>query len=1474
MATCEGDISTPPDRNASPRLAVPIPQQVVRDSVVLDLSAHFTDPDGDALSFTAMSSNTAVVRAELAGAAATLIAVVKGSATVTVTATDPDGATATHGFAVTVPNRAPRVVVAIPDAEALTGDQVTIRVAGYFTEPDQDSLTFGAETTEVGVATVSVTGDEVTVGAISPGVATITVTATDPEGLVAAQDFHLTVPNRAPRATDPLPDIELEVGEEVETRMSGHFADPDGEELAFTASSSREAVTEVGVSGADLTVGATAKGTATITVTATDPGGLVAVQGFLVTVPNRAPEAVDSLPDIEVEVGETVGLELSRFFMDPDGDDLVFAATSSDSVRAVAETSGAEARVRAVAKGTATIEVSATDTEGLTARLAFSVRVPNRAPSATAALPDIEVEVGEATGTDLGAHFTDPDGDILVFAAESSDPAVARVSVTGERVTVGAVAKGAATVTVTATDTEGLAATQSLRVTVPNRAPRVTDTLPDIEVEVGGEASAKMSHHFVDPDGDGLTYRAESSQGGVAGVAVSGDEVLVRAVAKGTATIAVTATDTEGLAATQSFRVAVPNRAPEAVDSLPDIEVEVGETVGLELSRFFMDPDGDDLVFAATSSDTLRAVAETSGAEARVRAVAKGTATIEVSATDTEGLTARLAFSVRVPNRAPSATEALPDVEVEVGEATGAALGAHFADPDGDILAFAAESSHPAVATVSVSTNRFTVTAVSKGAATVTVTATDPEGLKVAQSFRVTVPNRAPEAANALPDLELHVGEESATDMSAHFVDPDGDTLFFTAESSDSMVAAAHVSGDRVTVSALAWGTTTVTVTASDPEDLTATGVFQVTVPNRGPRVHTPMPYRRLEVGEEIEMSLLDHFADPDGDSLTFRAWSSDSSVVSVGVAGNGLTLRAMAKGGVEITVMATDPASLEVEANFTVRVPNRAPRSERTIGDQGVASGGQIILKPSRYFSDPDGDTLSFAVESSDTAVATALVRRGEVQVRGIAPGTATMTLKATDPEGLTATQIFDVVVTRRNRAPRPQGNIPDESLEAGAEVTTDLSDYFTDPDGDDLAFTAESSDPTVATAGISDDQLTTTAVDSGTATITVTATDPGGLTAAQSFAVAVDHTPTDGAPRPNGYITDQGLYEGDEYSLDVSGYFTDPDGDPLTFAATSSHPGVATAAAAAADVTVRAISAGRATITVTATDPGGLYATQAFSVLVRRRGASGDFDISLIFTDAVPVAHRPTLEAAALWWRSVLSDTEWDDVAINGTRTCRGTEVDLDVVDDLAILVNVVEMDGDLGTVARAGVCIARDEGHSHAPVLGFIRFDKADIDLLEQYDDLWEIMVHETTHVLGFGPRWVQLNLLDQETDPHFTGPRAIAAFDAAGGADYSGAKVPTQPGRGHWRESVFGSELMSSFLFVNRREPLSAITLEALTDMGYYVDLSFADDYELDGVESDVGAMDPARIINLADDFDRGPVMIIDRDGNIVRVIPGR
>ena len=64
----------------------------------------------------------------------------------------------------------------------------------------------------------------------------------------------------------------------------------------------------------------------------------------------------------------------------------------------------------------------------------------------------------------------------------------------------------------------------------------------------------------------------------------------------------------------------------------------------------------------------------------------------------------------------------------------------------------------------------------------------------------------------------------------------------------------------------------------------------------------------------------------------------------------------------------------------------------------------------------------------------------------------------------------------------------------------------------------------------------------------------------------------------------------------------FRDPDGDPLTYEATTSAPAAASVAVSGSTVTVRAVAAGTATVTVTATDIGGsnTAATLAFSVSV----------------------------------------------------------------------------------------------------------------------------------------------------------------------------------------------------------------------------------------------------------------------------------
>ena len=69
---------------------------------------------------------------------------------------------------------------------------------------------------------------------------------------------------------------------------------------------------------------------------------------------------------------------------------------------------------------------------------------------------------------------------------------------------------------------------------------------------------------------------------------------------------------------------------------------------------------------------------------------------------------------------------------------------------------------------------------------------------------------------------------------------------------------------------------------------------------------------------------------------------------------------------------------------------------------------------------------------------------------------------------------------------------------------------------------------------------------------------------------------------------------------NVDVSGAFVDPDGDALSFMAVTSAPQVVTVAVTGAFVMLAAAREGAATIRVTATDPGGLSATQAFAVTV----------------------------------------------------------------------------------------------------------------------------------------------------------------------------------------------------------------------------------------------------------------------------------
>ena len=89
--------------------------------------------------------------------------------------------------------------------------------------------------------------------------------------------------------------------------------------------------------------------------------------------------------------------------------------------------------------------------------------------------------------------------------------------------------------------------------------------------------------------------------------------------------------------------------------------------------------------------------------------------------------------------------------------------------------------------------------------------------------------------------------------------------------------------------------------------------------------------------------------------------------------------------------------------------------------------------------------------------------------------------------------------------------------------------------------------------------------------------------------------------APLPSGAIPFQTLAAGgDEARVDVAPYFSDPDGDPLSYAVASGDAGVVRASMTGSIVLLNPVAAGTTIARVTATDSGGLSATQPMGVTV----------------------------------------------------------------------------------------------------------------------------------------------------------------------------------------------------------------------------------------------------------------------------------
>ena len=455
--------------------------------------------------------------------------------------------------------------------------------------------------------------------------------------------------------------------------------------------------------------------------------------------------------------------------------------------------------------------------------------------------------------------------------------------------------------------------------------------------------------------------------------------------------------------------------------------------------------------------------------------------------------------------------------------------------------------------------------------------------------------NNSPNTVGPIPTQTVGMGTTQTMNLLTWFNDIDGDALTYTASSADTTIATVSVSDTTLTLTPVAVGTVTITLTGTDAGGLSATHGFTLNVQvNKAPTAKGTIPTQLLTPnGNSVSIDAYHYFSDPEDDALSYSASSSDTAIATASISGSWVSVSPLAKGTATITVTATDLGGLSADQTFSV-LTDHPPTTVGTIPSQEVMETKTLALNVSGYFSDPEGDALTYTANSSDTATADVTVLNDTVDLQGKAEGTATITVTVTDTSGSTATQTFSLTVTAFNDPPVTVGTIPDQSVvDGGDAATVELTTYFGDTTDDTLTYTADSSDTAVATASVSDATVSVSPVAAGSATITATATDTAGSTATQTFSVSVRANQAPTLSKTFDSYTEEGAAL---ISIDLSQHFSDPDGDSLTYTASTTNSSIGGVSVSGSTLTIGGAETGVASISVTASDPYGKSVSTGF--------------------------------------------------------------------------------------------------------------------------------------------------------------------------------------------------------------------------------------------------------------------------------------
>ena len=405
-------------------------------------------------------------------------------------------------------------------------------------------------------------------------------------------------------------------------------------------------------------------------------------------------------------------------------------------------------------------------------------------------------------------------------------------------------------------------------------------------------------------------------------------------------------------------------------------------------------------------------------------AYANGTTTLTVRAVDSENLSAstEVMVTINAINDTPVLT--LSTTNLSLNEDFGTfTINTTATDVEDGVLSFTVSGQDASILTVSTAINQIILTSVANanGTVTLTVSATDSDALTANTEVVVIINDIDDTPVLTISTTNLSLSEDFGTFIiDTTEGDIEDGVLPFTVSGQDASILTVSTAINQIILTSVANanGTVTLTVSATDSEDLTVSTEVVVIINAVNDTPVLTISTTNLSLSEDFGTFIINTTAsDAEDGVLSFTVSGQDASVLTVSTFTNQIILTSVANanGTVTLTVNTTNSDAITVTTEVVVVINAVSDSPTLTLSTTNLSLNedfGTFIINTTA--SDAEDGVLSFTVSGQDASVLTVSTSINQIMLTSVANanGTMTLTVSATDQDGLTTTAKITIVI------------------------------------------------------------------------------------------------------------------------------------------------------------------------------------------------------------------------------------------------------------------------------------------------------------------------------------------------------------------------------------------------------------------------------------------------------------------------------